>query len=162
MREGQIRYASIGFGLLACMLGLLACHHQQTPVVVHVFRDRDGAVGKNINAAILAIGLQHLTTSDGSPIVIATYELPSYKDALPTLGTKLRPDVVVFNYQADWLASQLGAEPKNLRCARQQICAAAIPSWTTGKNRDASERVLALIGTKLDQSVDVSRPTEQK
>jgi len=145
-----MKYLSLSF--LTLFILLSASHRAPTPVVVHVFRDRDGAIGKNIDTAIRAIGLQQLTTSDGSPIVVATFEFKSYREGLATIGTKQQPDIVIFDSRADFLATNLGGTPTNLNCAPDVTCAAAIPSWTSGKTREASLLVLRMITSNLPSS----------
>lgn len=136
--------------LMFCLL-LSACHREHAPIVVHVFRDRDGAIGKNIDAAIRAVGLQRLMASDGSPIMIATLEFKNYRDGLATIDAQ-QPDIVIFDSHANLPAGGLGGTTTDLTCASNVKCVAVIPSWTNGKTREASERVLKMISTNLPQS----------
>jgi hypothetical protein len=150
MREQKMKHLTLSF--LCLLIALSGCHRARAPVVVHVFRDRDGAIGKNIDTAIRTISLQKPTTSDGSPIVVATFEFKSYREGLATIGRSQQPDVVIFNSRADSLAANLGGTPTNLNCAPDITCVAAIPSWTSGKTREASELVLKMLSSSLPQS----------
>ena len=149
-----MKYLTVVLALL--LLVLPACRRKSTPVVVHVFRDHNGVIGKNLDEAIRTIGLEQPRTADGSPIVIATFEFKDYREGLKTIGTTQRPDLVIFDSRADWLASNVGAAPVELACAPDVTCVAAIPSWMAGKDREASERVLGMISSKLRE-----RPGDQ-
>jgi hypothetical protein len=151
--ENEMKYlAHLTLSFLTLLMMASACQQARTPVVVHVFRDHDGTIGKNIDRAIRTIGLQQLTTSDGNPIVVATIEFKDYQEGLATIGMKHQPDIVIFNSRADLPATNLGGEPTKLDCAPGVTCVAVIPSWTTGKNREASERVLDMISSNLPSS----------
>ncbi len=142
-----MKYLKIGF--LTLLTALSACHRQPAPVVVHMFRDHEGARGRNIDTTISAIALQQPTTSDGSPIMIVDIEFRNYKEALPMLKGKFRSDIVIFNSREDWIAATLAGESTDLPCAPKVTCVAMIPSWTTGKTREASGLVLTMMRIKL-------------
>ena len=145
-----MKYLALLF--LALLMIFSGCRRARTPVVVHVFRDQAGPIAKNIDTAIRTIGLQQLTTSDGTPVMVATFEFKDYREGLATIGTKQQPDIVIVNSQADLPATNLGGKPQNLNCAPGVTCVAVIPSWTSGKTREASERVLSLISSNLPSS----------
>ena len=136
---------------LIFFLMLSACHREQAPVVVHVFRDREGAIGKNIDSAIRAVGLHQIMTADGSPIMIATLEFRNYRDGLAAIRAQ-QPDIVILDSRADLPPGNLGDTATDLNCASNVKCVAVIPSWTRGKTREAAEHVLKLITANLPQS----------
>lgn len=138
--------------LLITLPLLLSACHRTAPVVVHIFRDRDGAIGKNIDTAIRTIGLQKVTTSDGTPVVVATFEFKNYRDGLATVGVSQQPDIVIVDSRADLPSGNLGGTPTDLKCAPNVTCVGVIPSWTSGKTREASERILTMIGNNLPPS----------
>jgi hypothetical protein len=121
-------------------------------VVVHVFRDRDGAIGKNIDTAIRAIGSQKVTTSDGAPVVVATFEFKSYREGLATIGVGQQPDIVIVDSRNDLPSGNFGGTAVDLKCAPNVTCVGVIPSWASGKTREASERVLTMMGSNLPTS----------
>jgi len=139
-------------GLLLVPLLLLGCHRTTTPMVVHVFRDRNGAIGKSIDAAIRSIGLQNPRTSSGAPIVIATFEFNNYQEGLATIGVRQQPDLVIVDSRADLPRGAFGGSPEDLKCAPGVTCVGVIPSWVSGKTREASERILMMITSNLPAS----------
>jgi len=138
--------------LLMALSMMVACRREATPVVVHVFRDRNGAIGQSLDTSIQKVSRQSLTMPDGTPVVIATLEFKNYDDSLAAIGTKHHPDLVIVNSRADLPTGNFGGSPTDLDCAPSVKCAAVIPSWTGDKTRIASERVLELIKRNLPGS----------
>ena len=138
---------SIVFTLLVSLSG---CHRDHTPVVVHVFRDRQGDIGKNIGTAIRAIASRPLTMS-GKPIVIASTEFKDYRAALATLGATRHPDIIILNSGADLPDGDFGGRRAELNCAPRVTCVAVIPSWTSGETRNAAELVMTMIQNHISK-----------
>jgi hypothetical protein len=133
------------------LLLLIACRRQTTPVVVHIFRDSQGTIGQNLDAAILSVSRQKPTIHNRTLIRVATFEFKTYRDGLRAISSDQKPDIAIFDSRADWEESGIGGAPIDMNCATQVTCVAVIPPWTTGDALSASEQVLHLIRESLHQ-----------
>ncbi len=142
MRGPTLKYLNL---TLTLFLLLSACRPRRSPIVVHVFRDPDGAVGHKIDAAIRTVGLRGPKTADGTPVVIATFEFKDYREGLATIAKTKRADLIIFDSRPDWAASIIPGPPVDFHCSPGITCVAVIPSWTKGKIREASEHILSAV-----------------
>src|SRR5437763_16468181 len=75
---------------------LAACQERKNeqPIVVHVFRDRNGPAASWLSEQIGNFQKDKIRTSGGKPIVIATAEPKEYYKTLSDLGGSLKQDIV--------------------------------------------------------------------
>jgi hypothetical protein len=130
--------------ILGSLMLLPGCssHHQGPPVVVRIFRDRNGPAAKRLDATILSIGAQNLKVANGQPIIIATMELTSDSATLTRLGKDVRPEIIILDSSSNWRPADFGPPSPGPICPAGSSCVSGIPRWVQGKEREAAGVVI--------------------
>jgi hypothetical protein len=145
-----------------CLVASISCrrHEMNSPVVVHIYRDRNGSIEPWLWQEIREFQEAGVRTASGRAIILATYEPADYLKTLGEVGIALKPDLVVLNSASEADTNPaLKAELNGARrlCATAGGCPAFVPSWASGEGREAAQRFLAFLISHRQTRADAER-----
>lgn len=136
--------------VLYLLVVLSGCRAKQ-PLVLHVYRDRTSAVGRELDRRFYEFSTKQIKSSSGRQIFIATVEPRDYKQMLrDKVGKELLPELIVLNSNADEAVNPIvereAAHAINI-CPAVRACPtvvpAFIPSWVSNAEElQAAQQVL--------------------
>lgn len=139
------------FSLLVVSLG--SCRRRQTDenlVIVRVFRDSKSDFSSALDRRLYGFNdyKNQRRTSSGKVIFVATMEPFDYRSELAGKIAQVKPQLVILDFPEDAKLLE-GVQFDLLRlksaCGRNRNCPAFIPSWVTGEELEATERVFTEI-----------------
>jgi hypothetical protein len=130
------------FVIFALVVTTSGCRGKQ-PIVVHVYRDRDSTVGRELDRRFYELGAQDLRLSSGRKVIIATVEAQDDKEMLrKRIGSEIQPQLIVLDSSADAavnpLIERVVAGATNI-CAAVRACPAVVPAFIPSWVSDAQE-----------------------
>ena len=121
------------------------------PVVVHVYRDRDGVIEPWLSEKMQAFQRSGIRTASGRQIVLATAEPNNYLASLADVGFSLKPELVVLNSGSDAEVSAVlrgELEGATRLCQTSGGCPAFVPSWAKGDPKEAAQAFLTFLAAQ--------------